>query len=142
MPPPGPRYMLATEGTLRICSFQHTRTVVDKILAAKFFRRWETHVLSLLEETVVSKTPSGQLEKPLSYSCMQEVYCISRWDPARKYCLRIVTQNGSLLLQWYYSIIWKRNMIRYRKTLTKTARKEVVLRELKMTAWRALRCKY
>ncbi|CAK1602058.1 unnamed protein product [Parnassius mnemosyne] len=139
-PPPGPRYKLATEGTLRVCCFQHTRTVVDKILAAKFLRRWETHVLCLLEDNVISKTPSGLLESPLSYSCMQEVYCISRWDPARKYCLRIVMPHGSLLLQandaytrdqWYYSIIWRRNTIRYRNFLTKTVRKEVVLKELK-----------
>ncbi|KPJ07601.1 C-Maf-inducing protein [Papilio machaon] len=140
VPPPGPRYKLASEGSLRVCTFQHTRTVVDKILAAKFLRRWESHVLRLLEEHLVSKTPSGLLERPLSYSCMQEVYCISRWDPARKYCLRIVVPHGSLLLQandaytrdqWYYSIIWKRNMIRYRNFLTKTVRKEVVLKELK-----------
>ncbi|XP_045771809.1 C-Maf-inducing protein-like [Maniola jurtina] len=139
-PPPGPRYKLAVEGSLRICCFQHTRTVVDKILTAKFFRRWETHVLCMLEDHVVSKTPSGLLERPLSYSCMQEVYCISRWDPARKYCLRIVMPHGSLLLQandaytrdqWYYSIVWRRNMIRYRNFLTKSVRKEVVLKELK-----------
>ncbi|XP_023943353.2 C-Maf-inducing protein [Bicyclus anynana] len=139
-PPPGPRYKLAIEGSVRVCCFQHTRTVVDKILAAKFFRRWETHVLCMQDDHVVSKTPSGLLERPLSYSCMQEVYCISRWDPARKYCLRIVMPHGSLLLQandaytrdqWYYSIVWRRNMIRYRNFLTKTVRKEVVLKELK-----------
>ncbi|XP_004930164.1 C-Maf-inducing protein [Bombyx mori] len=140
VPPPGPRYKLATEGALRVCCFQHTRTVVDKILAAKFLRRWETHVLRLEENHIVSKTPAGLLESPLSYSCMQEVYCISRWDPARKYCLRIVMPHGSLLLQandaytrdqWYHSIIWRRNIIRYRNFLTKTVRKEVVLKELK-----------
>ncbi|XP_035445237.1 C-Maf-inducing protein [Spodoptera frugiperda] len=139
-PPPGPRYKLASEGSLRVCCFQHTRTVVDKILAAKFLRRWETHVLCLEEQHIISKTPSGLLEHPLSYSCMQEVYCISRWDPARKYCLRIVMPHGSLLLQandaytrdqWYHSIIWRRNMIRYKNFLTKTVRKEVVLKELK-----------
>ncbi|XP_053620445.1 C-Maf-inducing protein-like [Plodia interpunctella] len=139
-PPPGPRYMLATEGTLRVCCFQHTRTVVVKILAAKFLRRWETHVLCLKNEHIVSKTPSGLLEQPLSYSCMQEVYCISRWDSARKYCLRIVMPNGSLLLQandaytrdqWYHSIVWRRNIIRYKHFLTKTMRKEVVMKELK-----------
>lgn len=139
-PPPGPRYKLATEGSLRVCCFQHTRTVVDKILAAKFLRRWETHVLCLEEQHIVSKTPAGLLENPLSYSCMQEVYCISRWDLARKYCLRIVMPHGSLLLQandaytrdqWYHSIIWRKNMIRYRNFLTKTVRKEVVLKELK-----------
>ncbi|XP_022118843.2 C-Maf-inducing protein [Pieris rapae] len=140
VPPPGPRYKLATEGTLRICSFQHTRTVVDKILAAKFFRRWESHVLCLLDDHIVSKTPCGQMERPLTYNCMQEVYCISRWDPARKYCLRIVMPHGSLLLQandaytrdqWYYSIVWRRNMLRYRNILTKTVRKELVVKELK-----------
>ncbi|XP_032528283.2 C-Maf-inducing protein-like [Danaus plexippus] len=140
LPPPGPRYKLATEGALRICSFQHTRTVVDKILGAKFFRKWETHVLCLLEYHIVSKTPSGLLERPLTYSCMQEVYCITRWDQARKYCLRIVMPHGSLLLQandaytrdqWYYSIIWRKNMIRYRNFLTKSVRKEVVFKELK-----------
>ncbi|CAB3240023.1 unnamed protein product [Arctia plantaginis] len=139
-PPPGPRYKLAIEGSLRVCCFQHTRTVVDKILAAKFLRRWETHVLVLEDQNIISKTPSGLLENPLSYSCMQEIYCISRWDPARKYCLRIVMPHGSLLLQandaytrdqWYHSIIWKRNIIRYRNFLTKTVRKEVVLKELK-----------
>ncbi|KAM3967424.1 C-Maf-inducing protein [Aphomia sociella] len=140
VPPPGPRYKLATEGTLRVCCFQHTRTVVVKILAAKFLRRWESHVLCLKEEHIVSKTPSGLLEQPLSYSCMQELYCISRWDSARKYCLRIVMPLGSLLLQandaytrdqWYHSIMWRRNIIRYKKFLTKTIRKEVVMKELK-----------
>ncbi|XP_072943157.1 C-Maf-inducing protein-like [Epargyreus clarus] len=140
VPPPGPRYKLATEGTIKICCFQHTRTVVDKILATKFLRRWESHVLCLLEDHVISKTPSGFLERPLSYSCMQEIYCISRWDPARKYCLRIVMPHGSLLLQandaytrdqWYYSIVWRRNMIRYRNFLTKSVRKELVMKELK-----------
>ncbi|XP_063375697.1 C-Maf-inducing protein-like [Cydia amplana] len=139
-PPPGPRYKLASEGSLRVCSFQHTRTVVDKILAAKFLRRWETHVLCLQEEHIVSKTPSGMLERPLPYSSMQEVYCISRWDTARKYCLRIVMPHGSLLFQasdaytrdqWYHSIVWRRNMIRYRNILTKSDRKEVVMKELK-----------
>ncbi|XP_013191239.2 C-Maf-inducing protein [Amyelois transitella] len=139
-PPPGPRYKLATEGTLRVCCFQHTRTVVVKILAAKFLRRWETHTLCLQNDHIVSKTPSGLLEHPLSYSCMQEVYCISRWDSARKYCLRIVMPNGSLLLQandaytrdqWYHSIVWRKNIIRYKHFLTKTIRKEVVMKELK-----------
>lgn len=55
-PPPGPRYKLASEGALRVCCFQHTRTVVVKILAAKFLRRWETHVLCLNEDHIVSKT--------------------------------------------------------------------------------------
>ncbi|KAJ2947900.1 hypothetical protein O0L34_g9690 [Tuta absoluta] len=139
-PPPGPRYKLATEGALKICCFQHTRTVVDKILAAKFLRRWETHVLCLKEDEIVSKTPSGLLENPLPYNGMQEVYCISRWDPARRYCLRIVMATGSLLLQagdaytrdqWYHSIIWKKNIIRYKNFLTKKYKKEVVLKELK-----------
>ncbi|CAK1540030.1 unnamed protein product [Leptosia nina] len=143
VPPPGPRYKLATEGTLRICSFQHTRTVVDKILAAKFFRRWESHVLCLLDEHIVSKTPCGQMERPLTYNSMQEVYCISRWDPARKYCLRIVMPHGSLLLQandaytrdqWYYSIVWRRNILRYKNILTKSVRKEIVLKELKVSS--------
>lgn len=57
-PPPGPRYTLATEGPLRVCSFQHTRTVVDKILAAKFLRRWETRVLALEEEHIAYKSVS------------------------------------------------------------------------------------
>lgn len=139
-PPPGPRYKLATEGSLRVCSFQHTRTVVDKILAAKFLRRWETHVLMLQEEYIVSKTPCGLFERPLSYSSMQEVYCISRWDPARKYCLRIVMPHGSLLLQasdaytrdqWYHSILWKRSMVKYRSVLLKSVKREVVMKELK-----------
>ncbi|XP_022821363.1 C-Maf-inducing protein-like [Spodoptera litura] len=95
---------------------------------------------SLADQSSAEYFPSGLLEHPLSYSCMQEVYCISRWDPARKYCLRIVMPHGSLLLQandaytrdqWYHSIIWRRNMIRYKNFLTKTVRKEVVLKELK-----------
>ncbi|CAG9117540.1 unnamed protein product [Plutella xylostella] len=57
-PPPGPRYKLALEGSLRVCCFQHTRSVVDKILTARFLRRWETHALCLLEDRIVSKTVS------------------------------------------------------------------------------------
>ncbi|KAI8438547.1 hypothetical protein MSG28_011016 [Choristoneura fumiferana] len=77
----------------------------------------------MANEQVGLLVPSGMLERPLSYSSMQEVYCISRWDTARKYCLRIVMPHGSLLLQ--------RNMIRYRNILTKSVRKEVVMKELK-----------
>ncbi|GBP49320.1 C-Maf-inducing protein [Eumeta japonica] len=84
--------------------------------------------------------PCGLLERPLYYSSMQEVFRMARWDPARKYCLRVVMPQGSLLLQandvytrdqWYHSITWRRNMVKYRKSITKKIKKDEVLRELK-----------
>ncbi|CAG9117543.1 unnamed protein product [Plutella xylostella] len=82
------------------------------------------------------------MERPLFYSCMQEVFCIVRWDTAGKFCLRIVMPNGSLILQandaytrdqWYHSIIWRRNMLRYKNYLTDCEKrdKDAVMNQLK-----------
>ncbi|XP_067002506.2 C-Maf-inducing protein isoform X2 [Anabrus simplex] len=112
----GPRFKLLREGDIQVCYLNHTRTVVSKILSSKFLRRWESHHIYLNDACISSKTPSGFMESSVPYSSMEEVYVVARWDIGNRYCIRIVVEDGSLLLQannaytrdqWYYSILWK-----------------------------------
>ncbi|XP_049964481.1 C-Maf-inducing protein-like [Schistocerca serialis cubense] len=136
----GPRFKLVREGDLQVCYLNHTRTVISKILSSKFLRRWETHHLYLNDSCITSKTPTGFMETSVPYSSMEEVYVVARWDAGHKFCIRIVVADGSLLLQannaytrdqWLHSILWKKNMFKYRNILKKSTRPEVILKELK-----------
>ncbi|XP_008556935.1 C-Maf-inducing protein [Microplitis demolitor] len=138
--PAGPRYKPVTEGDIQVCYLNHTRTVVSKILSSKFLRRWETHHLYLNDACLSSKTLLGFIQQPIPYSCMTEVYAVTRWDIADKYCLRIVLPDGSLLLQarnayirnqWYHSILWKKNIFKYQHTISVNPKKDIILKELK-----------
>ncbi|XP_014205387.1 C-Maf-inducing protein-like [Copidosoma floridanum] len=138
--PAGPRFKPIEEGDIQVCSLNHTRTLVSKILSSRFLRRWETHHLYLNDACLSSKTLTGFFQQPVPYSSMTEVYAVERWDPTYKYCLRIVLPDGSLLLQasnaytrdqWYYSILWKKSIFRYQKVMVSAIKEEIVLRELK-----------
>ncbi|KAK8775433.1 hypothetical protein V5799_031222, partial [Amblyomma americanum] len=112
----GPKFKLTHEGDVQLCRLNHSRTVISKILSSKFLRRWETHKVLLGTSEMSSKMPSGFMEQPVSYSVMEDVYSLCRWDPSHKFCLRVVIPEGSLLLQaangylrdqWLHSILWK-----------------------------------
>lgn len=138
--PLGPRFKLICEGELQVCYLNHTRTVISKILSSKFLRRWESHRLYLNDSCISSKTPTGCLEMSIPYTALEEVYVVARWDAGHKFCIRLVIPDGSLLLQasnaylrdqWYYSILWKKNIFKYQNLLKRSTRPEVILKELK-----------
>lgn len=87
-----------------------------------------------------SRTPNGFMEDPIAYSQLEDIYSVARWDASHKFCLRIVISDGSLLLQvnnvyvrdqWLHSLLWKRNIFKYRRLLLNTRRPEVLLKELR-----------
>ncbi|XP_063221061.1 C-Maf-inducing protein-like isoform X2 [Bacillus rossius redtenbacheri] len=136
----GPRFKLLREGDVQVCYLNHTRTVISKILSSKFLRRWETHHLYLNDSCISSKTPNGFLEMSVPYSSMEEVYVVTRWDVGHKFCIRLVVPDGSLLLQannayvrdqWYHSILWKKNIFKFRNILNRPTRQDVILKEMK-----------
>lgn len=136
----GPKFKLTHEGDVQLCRLNHSRTVISKILSSKFLRRWETHKVLLGTSEMSSKTPGGFMEQPVSYSVMEDVYSLCRWDPSHKFCLRVVIPEGSLLLQaangylrdqWLHSILWKKSLLKHEKILLTSRRVEVVIKELK-----------
>ncbi|CAN8001156.1 C-Maf-inducing protein [Ixodes scapularis] len=136
----GPKFKLTHEGDLQLCRLNHSRTVISKILSSKFLRRWEAHKILLGTAEMASKTPSGFMENAVSYSSMEDVYPLLRWDPSHKFCLRVVIPEGSLLLQapngylrdqWLHSILWKKSLLKHEKVLMTSRRVEVVTKELK-----------
>ncbi|XP_057337872.1 C-Maf-inducing protein-like [Microplitis mediator] len=138
--PTGPRFKPVAEGDIQVCYLNHARTVVSKILSSKFLRRWETHHLYLNDACLSSKTLTGFIQQPIPYSSMTEVYAVTRWDLANKYCLRIVLPDGSLLLQarnayarnqWYHSILWMKCMFKYQHTISINPTEDIILKELK-----------
>nr|XP_037283651.1 C-Maf-inducing protein-like [Rhipicephalus microplus] len=148
LPPPaaaaccaqGPKFKLTHEGDVQLCRLNHSRTVISKILSSKFLRRWETHRVVLGTSEMSSKTPGGFMEQPVSYSSMEDVYSLCRWDPSHKFCLRVVIPEGSLLLQaanvylrdqWLHSILWNKSLLKHEKILMTSRRIEVVTKELK-----------
>ncbi|XP_055933157.1 C-Maf-inducing protein-like [Argiope bruennichi] len=138
--PSGPKYKLIHEGDIQVCRLNHSRTVISKILSSKFLRRWESHHLYLNPTQMHSKTPCGFMEEAVQYALIEDVYILVTCETTQKYCVCVDLPDGSLLLQvnnayvrdqWLHSIIWKRNMLKYRKLLSNTRRSDVFLKELK-----------
>ncbi|XP_073706297.1 C-Maf-inducing protein [Garra rufa] len=111
----GMRYKLLQEGDIQVCVVKHPRTFLSKILTSKFLRRWEPHHLTLTDSSLVSATPTGYMEAPLSYSTIEDLQLLS-WDNAPKYCVQLSFPGGTVLLQaansylrdqWFHSIQWK-----------------------------------
>lgn len=48
--------------------------------------------------------PTGFLSKTIGYDAIKDLYPVKRWDSNFKYCLRVVVNNGSYLLQVIYFI--------------------------------------
>ncbi|XP_051953365.1 C-Maf-inducing protein-like [Xyrauchen texanus] len=135
----GMRYKLLQEGDIQVCVVKHPRTFLSKILTSKFLRRWEPHHLTLTDSSLVSATPTGYMEGPLSYSTIEDLQLLS-WDNAPKYCVQLSFPGGTVLLQaansylrdqWFHSIQWKKKTYKYRKVLNNPSRWDVVLKEIK-----------
>ena len=47
----------------------------------------------------VALQPQGFMESDISYSSIQDINIISRWDAGHKFCLRLTVADGSVLLQ-------------------------------------------
>ncbi|TRY87115.1 hypothetical protein DNTS_008178 [Danionella cerebrum] len=135
----GMRYKLLQEGDIQVCVVKHPRTFLSKILTSKFLRRWEPHHLTLTDSSLMSATPTGYMEAPLSYSTIEDLQLLS-WDNAPKYCVQLSFPGGTVLLQaansylrdqWFHSIQWKKKIYKYRKVLNNPSRWDVVLKEIR-----------
>ncbi|XP_059362703.1 C-Maf-inducing protein-like isoform X1 [Carassius carassius] len=148
----GMRYKLLQEGDIQVCVVKHPRTFLSKLLTSKFLRRWEPHHLTLTDSSLMSATPTGYMEAPLSYSTIEDLQLLS-WDNAPKYCVQLSFPGGTVLLQaansylrdqWFHSIQWKagvcnlgylthlqKKIYKYRKVLNNPSRWEVVLKEIR-----------
>ncbi|KAI7802304.1 C-Maf-inducing protein [Triplophysa rosa] len=135
----GMRYKLLQEGDIQVCVVKHPRTFLSKILTSKFLRRWEPHHLTLTDGSLLSATPTGYMEAPLSYSTIEDLQLLS-WDNAPKYCVQLSFPGGTVLLQaansylrdqWFHSIQWKKKIYKYRKVLNNPSRWDVVLKEIR-----------
>ncbi|XP_055030928.2 C-Maf-inducing protein [Misgurnus anguillicaudatus] len=135
----GMRYKLLQEGDIQVCVVKHPRTFLSKILTSKFLRRWEPHHLTLTEGSLLSATPTGYMEAPVSYSTIEDLQLLS-WDNAPKYCVQLSFPGGTVLLQaansylrdqWFHSIQWKKKIYKYRKVLNNPSRWDVVLKEIR-----------
>ncbi|XP_052388095.1 C-Maf-inducing protein [Carassius gibelio] len=135
----GMRYKLLQEGDIQVCVVKHPRTFLSKIFTSKYLRRWEPHHLTLTDSSLVSATPTGYMEAPLSYSTIEDLQLLS-WDNAPKYCVQLSIPGGTVLLQaansylrdqWFHSLQWKKKIYKYRKVLNNPSRWDVVLKEIR-----------
>ncbi|XP_059421178.1 C-Maf-inducing protein-like [Carassius carassius] len=135
----GMRYKLLQEGDIQVCVVKHPRTFLSKIFTSKYLRRWEPHHLTLTDSSLVSATPTGYMEAPLSYSTIEDLQLLS-WDNAPKYCVQLSIPGGTVLLQaansylrdqWFHSMQWKKKIYKYRKVLNNPSRWDVVLKEIR-----------
>ncbi|XP_076044288.1 C-Maf-inducing protein-like isoform X2 [Oratosquilla oratoria] len=102
---------------------------------------WREEYVVLSDVALVVRTPGGTQECLVPYSRMEDVHVVVPWGTSgHKYCVRIVVRDGSILLQasnsyirdqWLHSILWKKNVYKYRNLLRAATRPDVVLKELK-----------
>ncbi|CAF0881593.1 unnamed protein product [Adineta ricciae] len=136
------RYELLTAGPVQVCRVPHAKNIIEKIRFSRFLRRWEDHDISLAHNEILSKTPEGYLDRPILYSSIED---IAIWSKAKMietdchFCIRIVTnecvyffQMNSMNLrdQWFHSILWKRNKLKFERILRTANRPEILLREM------------
>ncbi|XP_076044287.1 C-Maf-inducing protein-like isoform X1 [Oratosquilla oratoria] len=138
---PRTKVKLVKEGSVQVCQVRHRSSLVVKILSSRLLRRWETQYVHLDDDGLFSDTPGGTQECLVPYSRMEDVHVVVPWGTSgHKYCVRIVVRDGSILLQasnsyirdqWLHSILWKKNVYKYRNLLRAATRPDVVLKELK-----------
>lgn len=102
---------------------------------------WREEYLVLTHTAISARTTSGFLEVLVQYSQIEDVHVVVPCGTSgHKYCVRVIVRNGALLLQannsytrdqWLHSIIWKKNVFKYRNVLCTAKRPEVLLKELK-----------
>ncbi|KAL0279312.1 UNVERIFIED_CONTAM: hypothetical protein PYX00_000901 [Menopon gallinae] len=131
---------LILKGDVQLYFLRVSKTIINKVLTSKLLRWWESHHIILQDDCISSRTPSGILESPVMYSDIEDVYTVGRGEQASQLCVRLVLAEGSIILQannptvkdqWLLSIIWKKNMHKYRSILQNSTRPEVILKEIK-----------
>ncbi|UJR36212.1 hypothetical protein I4U23_028944 [Adineta vaga] len=135
-------YKLLIDGVVQVCRVPHAKNIIEKIRFSRFLRRWEDHNIKLEQSGIISQTDEGYMDKPILYSSIEDV---SIWSKAKvidsdcRFCLRIVTSdciyffqvnNFHLRDQWFYSIQWKRNKLKFERILRSANRPEVLLKEM------------
>ncbi|XP_042225826.1 C-Maf-inducing protein-like isoform X2 [Homarus americanus] len=102
---------------------------------------WREEYLVLTHTAIAARTSTGLLESLVPYSQIEEVHVVVPCGTSgHKFCVRVIVRDGALLLQannsytrdqWLHSIIWKKNVYKYRNVLRTAQRPEVLLKELK-----------
>lgn len=102
---------------------------------------WREEYLLLTHTAIAARSATGALESLVPYSQIEDVHVVVPCGASgHKFCVRVVVRDGSLLLQannsytrdqWLHSIIWKKNVYKYRNVLRTAQRPEVLLKELK-----------
>ncbi|XP_069935697.1 C-Maf-inducing protein isoform X2 [Cherax quadricarinatus] len=102
---------------------------------------WREEYLVLTHTAIAARTATGLLESLVQYSQIEEVHVVVPCGASgHKFCVRVIVRDGALLLQannsytrdqWLHSIIWKKNVYKYRNVLRTAKRPEVLLKELK-----------
>ncbi|CAF3664940.1 unnamed protein product [Rotaria sp. Silwood1] len=136
------RYKLLTDGIMQVCRVPHARNIIEKIRFSRFLRRWEDHHLTLEHNDISSNTHEGYMDRPILYTSIEDICPWAKTkmiDSKYRFCIRIVTneciyffQVGTLYLrdQWFYSIQWKRNKLKFERTLRLANRPEILLKEM------------
>ncbi|CAF1117258.1 unnamed protein product [Rotaria sordida] len=136
------RYKLLTDGVVQVCRVPHAKNIIEKIRFSRFLRRWEDHHINLEHSEITSITNENYMDRSIAYSAIED---ISVWSKSKvidsdcRFCIRIVTndciyffQVNTLHLrdQWFYSIQWKRNKLKFERILRSANRPEVLLKEM------------
>ncbi|CAF3906067.1 unnamed protein product [Rotaria sp. Silwood2] len=136
------RYKLLTDGVVQVCRVPHAKNIIEKIRFSRFLRRWEDHHINLGHSEITSTINESYMDRSIAYSAIED---ISVWSKSKvidsdcRFCIRIVTndciyffQVNTLHLrdQWFYSMQWKRNKLKFERILRSANRPEVLLKEM------------
>ncbi|CAF3511433.1 unnamed protein product [Rotaria socialis] len=136
------RYKLLTDGVVQVCRVPHAKNIIEKIRFSRFLRRWEDHHINLDHNEIAPTISENYMDRSIAYSAIEDV---SVWSKSKvidsdcRFCIRIVTndciyffQVNTLHLrdQWFYSIQWKRNKLKFERILRSANRPEVLLKEM------------
>ncbi|CAF3796013.1 unnamed protein product [Rotaria magnacalcarata] len=136
------RYKLLTDGIVQVCRVPHAKNIIEKIRFSRFLRRWEDHHINLEHNEITSTINENYMDRSIAYSAIEDV---SVWSKSKvidsdcRFCIRIVTndciyffQVNTLHLrdQWFYSIQWKRNKLKFERILRSANRPEILLKEM------------
>ncbi|CAF3225874.1 unnamed protein product [Rotaria socialis] len=136
------RYKLLNDGLMQVCRVPHARNIIEKIRFSRFLRRWEDHHLTLEHNEILSDTNEGYMDHPILYTSIEDMCPWSKTkmiDSKYRFCIRIVTteyiyffQVNTLYLrdQWFYSMQWKRNKLKFERILRTAHRPEILLKEM------------
>ncbi|XP_076825713.1 C-Maf-inducing protein-like isoform X1 [Clavelina lepadiformis] len=126
---------------VHVLSEMSNMNIFEKLLHhTRSLKQWEIHDISLEQDEIVSKMPTGIFSTPLPYSSILGVMSVDLTrEPIN--CVKIVTSSCTYLLQapnayqrdrWFYTIEWKMNVHKYRMKLYNSVKPEALLYELKV----------